>query len=163
MKCPRTGAPLRPIKVGGIEVDVSEACGGAFFDNLELEKFKKLGEDRGDALVKHLKQFSTPLMDEKERFKCPKCKDVVMMRRYYSPLKIIEIDECPGCAGIWLDTGELDKIQDNQLTERELAFLRSEMIDSAPTSTIRSPKHRYLDDHNKLENIFELASYLFRS
>ncbi len=39
--------------------------------------------------------------------KCPVCKepDLVMSER-----QGIEIDYCPGCRGIWLDRGELEKI-----------------------------------------------------
>ncbi|WP_211474177.1 zf-TFIIB domain-containing protein [Collimonas humicola] len=38
---------------------------------------------------------------------CPVCKDkeLVMSERLS-----IEIDYCPGCRGVWLDRGELDKI-----------------------------------------------------
>ena len=92
MKCPRTGSYLTSVKVGGIAVQISEKCGGVFFDNLELEKFKNGTELRGNALVKHLKQFSLKLPNEKQRINCPKCAGTVMMRRFYSPLKIIEIE-----------------------------------------------------------------------
>jgi Zn-finger nucleic acid-binding protein len=34
-----------------------------------------------------------------------------MMRRYFSPRTQIEIDECPGCGGIWLDAEELEGIR----------------------------------------------------
>jgi Zn-finger nucleic acid-binding protein len=38
--------------------------------------------------------------------KCPHCeKDLLMTER-----SGVEIDYCPGCRGIWLDRGELDKI-----------------------------------------------------
>ena len=38
---------------------------------------------------------------------CPVCKDstLVMAER-----QGIEIDYCPGCRGVWLDRGELDKL-----------------------------------------------------
>jgi Zn-finger nucleic acid-binding protein len=34
-----------------------------------------------------------------------------MMRHFFSIKKQVEIDECAGCAGIWLDTGELSEIR----------------------------------------------------
>jgi len=39
--------------------------------------------------------------------KCPVCsdKDLLMTER-----QGVEIDYCPGCRGVWLDRGELDKI-----------------------------------------------------
>ncbi|TCI01075.1 GTP-binding protein EngA [Corallincola luteus] len=129
MLCPRTKTPLKKLKVGGIEVDVSEACGGVFFDNQELSKFENGKEIRGEALAKHLKQFNTTLLNEHERVNCPKCEDVVMMRRYFSPLNVLEIDECPGCGGIWLDTGELEKMHDLAISKKERALLRGQLMD----------------------------------
>ncbi|MFC4257726.1 zf-TFIIB domain-containing protein [Marinobacter lacisalsi] len=111
MKCPRTGSPLRPLKVGGITVDVSKACGGVFFDNFELEKFDESTELRGEVLAEHLEQFSVPLLVQNERINCPKCVTTVMRRYYYSPENQIEIDECVTCNGIWLDAGELEHLR----------------------------------------------------
>ena len=39
MKCPRTGTELKEIEVGGVKVDISEACGGVWFNNFELQHF----------------------------------------------------------------------------------------------------------------------------
>lgn len=38
---------------------------------------------------------------------CPKCHDQVLV-----PVERqgVEIDYCPGCRGVWLDRGELDKV-----------------------------------------------------
>ena len=38
---------------------------------------------------------------------CPVCKNVELVM---SERQGIEIDYCPGCRGVWLDRGELDKI-----------------------------------------------------
>lgn len=111
MQCPRTGKPLKAVKVGGITVDISEACGGVFFDHLELEHFDEKSERRGAVLSDHLKQFQSPKIDLSQRIKCPKCIDITMQRHFYSPKKIIEVDECPGCGGFWFDYGELEKIR----------------------------------------------------
>ncbi len=166
MKCPRTGSYLTSVKVGGIAVQISEKCGGVFFDNLELEKFKNGTELRGNALVKHLKQFSLKLPNEKQRINCPKCAGTVMMRRFYSPLKIIETDECPSCAGIWLDTGELKKIQDNALSGAELARLRMEMIEQTAPAKIDMSHHKHSNWHKSkrhIDNLFDIAHSLFDS
>ena len=164
MICPRTGSHLKTLKVGGIAIEISENCGGVFFDNLELDKFKNSDEIRGEALAKHLKQFNRKLPNEHERINCPKCENTVMMRRYYSPLKVVEIDECPGCAGIWLDTGELEKLQDIKLTESEIAHLRNQMVDRTSGSHIETPKHRFhqAQESSRLEKVFEIAMSLVR-
>jgi len=42
---------------------------------------------------------------------CPKCTGVKLKRRYFSAKRRVEVDECPGCGGCWLDAGELEKIR----------------------------------------------------
>src|SRR3989442_11798551 len=54
-------------------------------------------------------------VDFKKRRNCPKCGDVVLMRHYYSKKRGVMVDECPNCAGFWLDAGELEQIR----SERE--------------------------------------------
>ena len=106
MKCPRTGSNLRRLELGGIGVDVSEHYGGIFFDNYELENFDERHELVGKVLAEHLASTAVATtIDITERIKCPKCIDPFMMRRFYSPQRLLEIDECPACGGLWLDAG----------------------------------------------------------
>lgn len=128
MKCPRTGSNLKPLSVGGIEVDVSESCGGVFFDNLEINQFEKHRSHVGDILVEHLEKFQYQKTLTKERVNCPRCPDVVMMRRFYDATARLEIDECPNCGGIWLDTGELDTIRKTYLSQDERDDMTNRMI-----------------------------------
>ncbi|WP_026309453.1 zf-TFIIB domain-containing protein [Niabella aurantiaca] len=38
--------------------------------------------------------------------KCPNCNETLLMTERHR----VEIDYCPGCRGVWLDKGELDKL-----------------------------------------------------
>jgi Zn-finger nucleic acid-binding protein len=40
---------------------------------------------------------------------CPKC-NTDLVKKYYKGM--IEIDSCPNCRGMWLDSTELDKLED---------------------------------------------------
>jgi len=40
---------------------------------------------------------------------CPKC-NTDLVKKYYKGM--IEIDSCPNCPGMWLDSTELDKLED---------------------------------------------------
>ena len=40
--------------------------------------------------------------------RCPKCQDIMIILE----LKGVEIDHCPGCGGVWLDSGELEAISE---------------------------------------------------
>ncbi|MQR00463.1 TFIIB-type zinc ribbon-containing protein [Glaciimonas soli] len=63
---------------------------------------------------------------------CPVCKDkeLVMSER-----QSIEIDYCPGCRGVWLDRGELDKIIQKSVQDQVADALH-------PTQTAREPEYQ---------------------
>jgi uncharacterized protein len=105
--CPRTGKKLRTILIGGVAIEFSEACGGAFFDRHELERFDDAVERPGDQLAELMNRHRVSGLDFAKRLRCPKDPDVVMMRRFYSPKRGVEVDECPACGGLWMDAGEL--------------------------------------------------------
>ena len=112
MRCPRTGAAMKQVTIGGIEVDVSEECGGVFFDHYELEKFDDATEIRGDVLIEHLRQFPPPLLDDSKPINCPRCVDYPMRRFHYNAAAQLELDECLNCGGIWFDAGELERLRE---------------------------------------------------
>jgi len=111
MKCPRTGTPLKSVEIHGIVVDISEACGGVWFDNYELQKFDEVHEAGGDELEALMEQYRDDKIDRSARIYSPKHPEVMMMRRFFSARKEVEIDVCPMSGGVWLDAGELAKIR----------------------------------------------------
>jgi uncharacterized protein len=44
--------------------------------------------------------------------KCPKCGEALKARSFQK----IEIDQCTGCHGIWLDAGELEQVAEKEST-----------------------------------------------
>ena len=112
MKCPACGNELSSVAYDGLTVDSCKdnGCGGLFFDQFELRKVDEPTELLGDKLVELQKQEAKKAVSD-ERRNCPKCDNIVMMRHFFSVKKEVEVDECPGCGGIWLDAGELDKIR----------------------------------------------------
>lgn len=111
LRCPRSSIPLQRFRIGGIDTDVCEDCGGLWLDRLELTRFQPPESAFGDGLVAHLQQFPPTLIDHSIRLTCPHHPDVVMLRRRFSLTVPIEIDECPQCGGIWLDTDELAQVR----------------------------------------------------
>jgi uncharacterized protein len=99
------------MRIGGIDTDVCEHCGGLWLDRLELARFEDPGNPFGDALVAHLSQFPTTLIDHSQRLRCPRHPSVVMLRRRFTSTTPVEIDECPECGGLWLDKDELAAIR----------------------------------------------------
>ncbi|HED35255.1 MAG TPA: hypothetical protein ENJ08_13750 [Gammaproteobacteria bacterium] len=100
----------------------------------ELKKFDEVHEEAGGELVKYLKKHKNTNKNLDARIYCPKDIDVVMMRRFYSPKNSIEIDECPQCGGIWLDTGELEKIRTLFPNQSNLDACKKEFVDKVMDS-----------------------------
>ena len=107
MKCPRTGTDLTEIEIDGVKIDISESCGGVWFDNFELEKFDNVDKAAGAELVELLAKYADKELDLEPRLQSPRHPEVTMMRQFYSPAQRIEIDDCPQSGGVWLDPGEL--------------------------------------------------------
>ena len=135
MKCPRTGTELKTITIEGVTVDLSEACGGVWFDNWELIKFDEVHETGGEALSKLMEQHKSDDVDLSKRLNCPKCEGMVMARHFYSAKREIEIDRCPSCGGIWLDAGELAKIRELFPTEADREKASQALVEETAAST----------------------------
>jgi Zn-finger nucleic acid-binding protein len=112
MNCPACSNELTQMTVADVTVDVCKnGCGGIWFDNFELKKFDEPHESAGEKLLE-IERNPNVQIDRNRRFNCPKCRDVVMMRHFFSVKHKVQVDECPSCAGIWLDAGELGQIRE---------------------------------------------------
>jgi hypothetical protein len=109
--CPRCGAQLAQLRVGGTTTDICEQCGGLWLDRLELARFEDPDSVFGDALVARLTEIRAALVDHAARLRCPRHPGAVMLRRAFSRTVPIQVDECPECGGLWLDAGELAQIR----------------------------------------------------
>ncbi len=111
LKCPRTQTPLKEVTIDGIKLDISEACGGVWFDNQELQKMDNFKETAGDTLIDILQPFGSSQINFDQKINCPKCPEITLMRNYYSPQRSVQIDTCGKCGGVWIDPGELVQIR----------------------------------------------------
>jgi len=117
MECPACGRPLVEHTVGGLTVDVCRGgCAGIWFDQLEIKKVDEPHEALGEELLS-IERDPTLQVDFERRRTCPRCVGQVMMRHYFSIRRQIEIDECPRCAGFFLDSGELQAIREQFTSE----------------------------------------------
>jgi uncharacterized protein len=111
MKCPACDRPLIGISIGSLEVDVCRGgCGGIWFDGYELQQVDEPEEVAGETLL-HIPHDPSLVLDTSRKRECPQCQQVKLKRRLFSPEIKVEVDECPGCGGFWLDAGELEQIR----------------------------------------------------
>src|SRR5262245_10389619 len=115
MKCPACFNELTTIQVGSIEVDACHGgCGGIWFEAFELQRVDEEHEP-GQPLV-HIQLDERVVVDPSRKRECPRCEGVKLHRHYFSSKKRVQVDQCPGCGGYWLDAGELEQIR-NEKTE----------------------------------------------
>jgi Zn-finger nucleic acid-binding protein len=113
MICPACGNELTEMDIGGTKVDACKGhCGGVWFDWFELKKVDEPFEAAGEVLL-DIERDDVLEIDHSKRRTCPRCEgDVIMMRHFHSAKREVEVDECPKCAGFWLDAGELQMIRE---------------------------------------------------
>jgi hypothetical protein len=136
IKCPACFHGLTSLQVGSVTVDVCRGCGGIWFDAFELQQVDEERETAGEWLLQ-VEREQRIQVDPQRKRECPRCAGVKLKRHYYSPRRRVEVDECPGCGGYWLDAGELEKIRE----ESELA--RQEAVARQPVLTGRVIRYLY--------------------
>jgi Zn-finger nucleic acid-binding protein len=94
------------------ELDIYQCfvCGGVWFDKGVLDVYLKEG----------LKSVDSPSLgsdlDQKlntKKGKCPVCQ-VEMIQQPYALDHGVQIDLCPKCEGIWLDSTEIDRLESEE-------------------------------------------------
>ena len=114
MKCPACFHELTEMKLGGVAVDVCKGgCAGIWFDAFELQKVDEQ-EEISEEWLPDIERDPAIRVDLSLKRACPRCDDVKLKRHFFSAKRQIEVDLCPGCAGYWLDAGELEKIRDEK-------------------------------------------------
>lgn len=109
MECPRCWKPLdeqaRDVFGPDVTVDACPACQGEFLDEGEI---KRLTGDRD--LHKLLTEYLGS--DADSDLVCPGCGDVMDAEALTLESGTVEVDVCLGCRGVWLDDGELAKLEE---------------------------------------------------
>lgn len=108
MKCPACGCQLTRIRLSGVTLWACKGgCGGLWFERFAL---RRLHQALAGQPLPPIAEPPGRYAESSQQRYCPHCQGILMMRHYFSPKKEVELDECPGCAGIWLDAGKYEKL-----------------------------------------------------
>lgn len=115
MQCPSCKSSLRTIQYEGIQIETCDACHGEWLDADELKHIVQVRQTRFDeqerrAVAAAVKITGVDVEQADRDLVCPKCRERTNAVNYGGDTGIV-IDKCPGCGGIWLDGGEMEKIQ----------------------------------------------------
>ena len=103
--CPRDHTILAQQTKGEAVLDVCPTCSGQFFDAGEM--FAAFGINADPS---YWDRPETGGVVKPGRIHCPRChKEMLLQDLAYGGVAV-EIDRCPGCQGVWLDQGEVEKI-----------------------------------------------------
>lgn len=108
-ECPRCWEPLEPedreVFGPNVTVDICPECDGEFLDEGEI---RRLTGDRD--LHKLLTDYLG--IDADSDLVCPDCGGLMDAEYLQLQDETVEVDVCLDCKGVWLDDGELAKLQD---------------------------------------------------
>ena len=137
MQCPKCEGILAKVKIvarpeyGGdilsdaertteLEVDQCLECNGVWFDVKELEQY--LAEK---LLILNSKRVDRYKDLDKKSGVCPKCQQAMVKKPAPNKAKLL-IDTCGKCNGIWLDSTEIDQLEEKNFSagEKHALFFR---------------------------------------
>lgn len=160
MKCPSCMNQLTVQTVSGITLDVCDnGCGGIWFDKLELKKFDEKKELNAEALLK-INILSKSTVNTQKIHDCPKCSNVKLMRHFSSTKMKIAVDECPQCAGFWLDAGELSAIRDEFDSEEDRKRAAENVFSEMFSSKLAEEKNKSSERYEKYQNLAKALRYI---
>ncbi len=104
MNCPKCLAELGPMVLDNVRLEFCVGCRGLWFDDEETVFMAELTND-----------FPNPQSARTEgkptRYACPHCKKRLEEIHFSSPHHV-QLDRCLSCHGVWLDRGELRKVEE---------------------------------------------------
>ncbi|MBN2102638.1 zf-TFIIB domain-containing protein [bacterium] len=163
MKCPACDHELQPFTVEKLTVDVCRnGCGGIWFDWFELQKVDEPSEHIGEALLKIEKSPEIAVNYTKKR-SCPKCKNVIMMRHFFSTQMAVAVDECPKCGGFWLDAGELKQIREQFASEEDREKAAEAFIEKKFGAQLDKRKKALQQKSEKIDKAARAFKFLYPS
>ena len=107
-----------------LKLDQCFVCNGVWFDAGELDKY--LAEQIN---IMDSPEVDRSLMEELNQKvgKCPRCQ-IDMAKKQAPKDPKVTIDFCEKCQGIWLDTGEIDRLESKNLGEKKKFILELEEL-----------------------------------
>jgi hypothetical protein len=90
--------------------------------------------------------------DLSKRIRCPRHEEI-MMRHFHSVKRAVVVDECPRCAGFWLDAGELPGIRSEFSTEEERKKAAQEYFSELFDPNLAVARAKTMEDLRKARRI----------
>lgn len=118
-RCPRCGFPLLEFSHQDIRIDECSGCEGLWLDSGELKHLARMPQrllwsseldvkwKHAQAWIKGTSEEEQARSRERHAGRCPRCDGKLGSETLYG----VEIDRCSECGGVWLDKGELIRLE----------------------------------------------------
>ena len=136
MLSPVSGQPLRCEDYEGQEVYVCDQTGGELITADALTRIVSAREQSFSPelmreIDNHAPTFGVPSGERGRQLSCPVCGTSMDVINYAADTGVM-IDRCPDCGAVWLDHGELERIQAilerfEDLASEQVSMLRSDV------------------------------------
>jgi Zn-finger nucleic acid-binding protein len=124
MNCPKCSAELGPMVLDNVRWEFCVGCRGLWFEDEEVDFLSELTNDFPNPQGARSAGKSTP-------YACPCCQGNLEEILFAPPHRVL-LNLCRGCHGVWLDRGELKKIEE---TASGFDGTRSKIIRAAQMAT----------------------------
>jgi len=115
MNCPDCGSALVAESYADIQLEGCRSCGGVWLDPGELKQLVQ-----NPPTLEAVEAENVPTVEQVESAspdrRCPKCESGLESYHYAYDTPVV-LDSCVSCSGIWVQDGELAKIE--QILEKE--------------------------------------------
>jgi len=109
-RCPKCKVQTVLVRYEGAAVRMCGQCGGHWVSPIALKAISNRRDTEFNEAVKEQFLRMAERSNSTETLLCMGCGKYMVKERFKDWDDIV-IDRCPGCGGIWLDPGELEKIQ----------------------------------------------------
>lgn len=146
----------------GVTIDSCNSCMGVWLDYSELTHIVKIKEESWsneyiDSITKEIGSHGIPSSENDRKLSCPKC-DTQMPPVNYQYSSGIIVNICPSSHGVWLDSGELDKIQIYMEKWRKTALRDRNKYDAAISEVKAQHEERFTINQTKGPSRFEFVN-----
>lgn len=118
LECPKCHGEMHEMNMEGVVFDFCDGCKGIWFDKDEMAFYVELPVDMPE--IEEVKKAA-----KKTGLKCPRCTQELEEMKFTKASDLL-IDRCGGCQGIYLDKGELRKVESlacNMMDPKSRLFL----------------------------------------